>query len=206
MEKIACDVIRDLLPLYCDDVASEESRALVEEHLKVCGTCAGMLKKMKTGCSVPDEEEQAQEAVVKGMASVWRRSLKKSFLKGASVAALFCLLIAGVRYALTRVILVDVPGNEIEASVERVTDAQVVLSVTVANGKRVSRSYTEVTEDGKCYVIFRQAIFAEKNGEGESWTGDYALARNRTLTSGEKISIKEIYCGDEEDGVLVWRE
>ena len=31
-----CEVIRDLLPLYVDGVASEESRALIEEHLNTC--------------------------------------------------------------------------------------------------------------------------------------------------------------------------
>jgi len=34
-----CEVIRDLLPLYVDGVASEESRALIEEHLKTCEGC-----------------------------------------------------------------------------------------------------------------------------------------------------------------------
>lgn len=34
-----CEVIRDLLPLYVDGVASEESRALIEEHLNTCESC-----------------------------------------------------------------------------------------------------------------------------------------------------------------------
>lgn len=36
---IKCEVIRDLLPLYVDGVASEESRALIEEHLQECADC-----------------------------------------------------------------------------------------------------------------------------------------------------------------------
>ena len=30
MDEILCDVIQDLLPLYCDGVCSEESKKLVE--------------------------------------------------------------------------------------------------------------------------------------------------------------------------------
>lgn len=33
MNKISCNVIQDLLPLYMDQVVSEYSRILVEEHL-----------------------------------------------------------------------------------------------------------------------------------------------------------------------------
>ena len=47
MTRISCEVARDLLPLYCDDVCSQESRILIEEHLKNCSDCDALLKKMK---------------------------------------------------------------------------------------------------------------------------------------------------------------
>lgn len=37
--KVSCDVIKDLLPLYVDDVCSEASRQLLEEHLAGCEAC-----------------------------------------------------------------------------------------------------------------------------------------------------------------------
>ena len=37
--KISCNIIEDLLPLYVDDAVSEDSRQLVEEHLKECASC-----------------------------------------------------------------------------------------------------------------------------------------------------------------------
>ena len=37
--KITCDIIQDLLPLYEDDVLSEDSRQLVEDHLAGCEKC-----------------------------------------------------------------------------------------------------------------------------------------------------------------------
>ncbi len=39
MKKISCDVIKDLLPLYKDDVCSEKSKDLIEEHLSECEDC-----------------------------------------------------------------------------------------------------------------------------------------------------------------------
>lgn len=39
MNKIACEVCMDLIPLVRDGVASEESIKLVEEHIKSCEAC-----------------------------------------------------------------------------------------------------------------------------------------------------------------------
>lgn len=37
--KYPCELIKDLLPLYVDKVASEESNRIVEEHLTECDSC-----------------------------------------------------------------------------------------------------------------------------------------------------------------------
>ena len=39
MEKINCNVIQDILPLYIDDVVSDDTKELVEEHLQNCEIC-----------------------------------------------------------------------------------------------------------------------------------------------------------------------
>ena len=44
--KISCNVIRDLLPLYYEDIASNDSRELVEAHCKECPKCAAVLEGM----------------------------------------------------------------------------------------------------------------------------------------------------------------
>ncbi|MGM9629135.1 zf-HC2 domain-containing protein [Butyricicoccus sp.] len=49
MKRIDCEVIRDLLPLYVEDMASEASRRLVEEHLEECEDCRRKLEEMRAG-------------------------------------------------------------------------------------------------------------------------------------------------------------
>ena len=39
MNKITCDICKDLLPLVKDGIASEDSRLAVEEHVKECEEC-----------------------------------------------------------------------------------------------------------------------------------------------------------------------
>ena len=36
MKDISCDVIRDLIPLYIDDICSEQSKRLIEDHIDEC--------------------------------------------------------------------------------------------------------------------------------------------------------------------------
>ena len=49
--KITCNIIEDLLPLYVDDMVSEDSRQLVEEHLKTCPACRKMQDERKSSDS-----------------------------------------------------------------------------------------------------------------------------------------------------------
>ena len=47
--KISCNIIRDLLPLYAEDLASDDTRTLVDEHLCDCEDCNEILNNMKKG-------------------------------------------------------------------------------------------------------------------------------------------------------------
>ena len=55
--KISCNIIRDLLPLYAEDLASEDTRALVDNHLCDCESCTEFLKEIKKNTPVPMETE-----------------------------------------------------------------------------------------------------------------------------------------------------
>ena len=55
--KVSCDIIRDLLPLYAENMVSQASRDMVDEHLRGCGECTGELGKLqKTEIIVPETD------------------------------------------------------------------------------------------------------------------------------------------------------
>lgn len=93
MKEVSCEVIRDLLPLYEDGAASEESAELVREHLKNCPACRAELEKLQTTVSLPPEEEgELWKQIRKRMAGY----KKQKRIVGATVlllaaAILFCL-------------------------------------------------------------------------------------------------------------------
>lgn len=57
--KLGCDVIRDLLPLYAEDMVSSDTRALVEEHLGECPKCKTELEDMKQPEQFPPDTNTA---------------------------------------------------------------------------------------------------------------------------------------------------
>lgn len=47
MNRISCDVTRDLLASYLDGICSEESKGLVEEHLQECDSCKRFVEQVR---------------------------------------------------------------------------------------------------------------------------------------------------------------
>lgn len=60
-----CAVICDLLPLYIDDVCSEESKKMVEEHLAECSACRAVLENMQNELPTEPVPIPKQETVLK---------------------------------------------------------------------------------------------------------------------------------------------
>jgi len=85
--KLNCNVIRDLLPLYADQICSDESRELVKEHLAECGDCSALLGQMH---SMEIETRLRAETgdVLRRQASFFKR---KSTAIGAVIASIFMI-------------------------------------------------------------------------------------------------------------------
>ena len=84
--KLDCEVIRDLLPLYAEHIASPASTALVEEHLESCDACRAELRQMQM--PVPVQPEPQPDAPLKGI----RKTLQKKSIRtvAAAVLAVLC--------------------------------------------------------------------------------------------------------------------
>ncbi len=57
-----CNIIKDLLPSYIDEICSQESVEAVEEHLKNCVGCKRVLTNMKECEPIVLVEEEIVEA------------------------------------------------------------------------------------------------------------------------------------------------
>lgn len=55
--KISCDIIRDILPLYAEDMVSDATKEMVNEHLCECEACASELETIKKPRKLPVEAD-----------------------------------------------------------------------------------------------------------------------------------------------------
>lgn len=91
---LSCKVIQDLIPLYQDGICSEESKALVEEHLAQCENCRALLKKMGASLDIRvSKDEQEEEKALRRLSVQWNRQLFLSMVKGFFVALGFLILL-----------------------------------------------------------------------------------------------------------------
>ena len=92
--KIACEIIKDLLPLYQDGVCSKKSKAVVEEHLAECDNCKAELDAMNEIIPIISVEHNLSEAEeVNTLSRKWKKGMWKSSLKGALFTVLFIAVI-----------------------------------------------------------------------------------------------------------------
>lgn len=88
--KLECDVIRDLLPLYAEKLASPASSALVEQHLAECPACRAQLEQMEK--PVPVQPEPQPDAPLRGI----RKTMQKKSIRIAAAAVLAVLCAFGL--------------------------------------------------------------------------------------------------------------
>lgn len=93
-----CNLIKDILPLYHDGVASEESKKAVQEHFAECSDCRSYYDKMCQSdvieASVFDEEIARQTA--ESFKEMSKKVSKKIAITLLKMAALITLVAAGV--------------------------------------------------------------------------------------------------------------
>ena len=82
-----CEVIRDLLPLYADEVCSERSRELIEEHLRECPECSAMLEQLRTH-EIEEGLQEEKEQVIEHQAKRFKR---RSATVGSVVSGIFMI-------------------------------------------------------------------------------------------------------------------
>lgn len=55
--KVTCNVIKDVLPLYVENMISDDSRIMVEEHIEQCQECKIYLDEMQSFTEIPVDRD-----------------------------------------------------------------------------------------------------------------------------------------------------
>ncbi len=98
--KNECSVVRDILPLYLENMVSEETAEAVREHLENCSECAAEFEAMKGGKKVEKVGKEMpidlEAEVLRSIKNIRKKIRKKVLRVGGIIAAILAaVLIAG---------------------------------------------------------------------------------------------------------------
>jgi hypothetical protein len=93
--KHSCDLVKDLLPLYHDDVCSAGSKQIVEEHLEECAECGALLEKIKNETYDKRLTKERENVVGRHTVAVKRKSMVAGVSIGGvlTVPVIVCLIV-----------------------------------------------------------------------------------------------------------------
>ena len=94
--RIDCDIIKDLLPLYVEGLASEKSRTAIEEHLKECEECGRIYQEMRE----PKLQVQYGREPAESFQKYVKKGKRKVGIKTAVITASIILAVVMIRLAM----------------------------------------------------------------------------------------------------------
>lgn len=183
-----CNVIKDLMPLYAEDMLSRESRKLVDDHIRTCAACRHELDAIKKAPRMPLDVETG------GLKRVGRAIKRKRFFAAlTATVTLIAVLVTGWAFMYTPIYISA--EDAIDGVEQRENGA---LAIDFGDSVTGYGAYT--TADGNNMFLWcnstRQGVRARKqflkdmesNAADSSETDDQPYAVGAALT---KVSPEE---------------
>ena len=193
-----CPIIRDLLPLYLDEVLSPESTDAVELHLAECESCRQYCEQMRSGeikAKTSPDEHRMVESLKRIKAKLSRRTRR---IIAASLAG--ALLLVGGYYALFEAAFKSLTPDDVSMTVsvypmEELRDDTGVPNGTVSLAPGGDDStYTTITIPGFGSLDVSASVIGwDSCVSVVTWSSDYFL---RVLKYGEGSDPDTLYITD----------
>ncbi|MGN0266236.1 MAG: DUF4825 domain-containing protein [Lachnospiraceae bacterium] len=147
-KKIPCEMIQDLFPSYIEELTSDVSNQLIEEHMEDCPDCRQVLKRMQDpAVETEDDGNQKEIDFLK------KEKRKRKYLMIGSF--LGALLLAGlIFFARMYLIGAEIAGEYISAEIEITGNEISVNAATLDSDMRITDIIYEET-DGISNIRFK---------------------------------------------------
>ncbi len=216
-----CDIIKDLLPLYCDGVCSDASKAAVEEHIEECGGCNEVYKNLTADSLCPVINTDDEENKVRFMKDIKNKMLIKKII----IAAISVAVSVGIVFGIYTLCVVPEWGIKYSEDAFTLADYGDDMVAIKYNGRNYAKfegiGNITITVDGEeknCYCVrFLENISSkyittgknrrplEEGGDcGFSKKLDYVYYIEDGWTPDEVVDIDLMRNKMLEEGILIW--
>lgn len=225
MSKMHCDIVKDLLPLYVEDVCSEKSKAEIEEHLKECETCSAYYETLKEEPEVQMDDVTTgnlfEGAFILGIEQKIQKKITANRVVAGFVVLLICIIGTAVCLNLPQKM-----GYGFGAFVDQRLDVEDVtiteiyqlesgeIFFTAKSDQEFTWPYTDTAlyDEGKdCYYSCGMYTYSwwddhiKGNGTLEEASFIYSpIARDVTGRSYEVSELR--FVGKDDESILVWEK
>lgn len=186
-----CEVVRDLIPLVIDDVASPDSKALVNEHLETCEACRayrdGMAAQLEKPAPVEDDTSFIRFCRRLQRNFRWRRLALWVLIAALAVGA----AVAGARVVYDNIYVNQrmIPLENVQARLCRLEDGKVMAEFTFLNGQKWYGTTAQTYRPGGTYYI-APMMPVWPVGDYSDWSAQ---------------RLEEVVLALSDDGTLVYR-
>lgn len=187
-----CNIVRDILPLYVEDMVSEDTVSFIEEHLESCAECREELAELKKSSEIADMSKPVPVNYVNEAAplkAVKKRLRRRQMLMILLSFAVTVVLIGGVGFVLFyRGVPADSENFKLETEFQYSEDSylnqEFVLHIRHMTGKPIGISVESVYR-------------TDENGQNA-----YDEYGNR-ICVGYEVTVREIPFGIDPDNFTI---
>ena len=140
--KRECSIVRDVLPLYFENMVSEDTAVFVKEHLENCSDCAAELECLKTGKKIDKAETSERENDTNVITAVKKKIAKRIF----KIVGVVCLVFVVILSAILLYIGINYPVTKDSISLSTKTEGDYAYILLEAEAGK-SLSFDSKTED-----------------------------------------------------------
>lgn len=197
MMKKECSIVRDVLPLYLENMVSEDTAVFVKEHLENCSDCAAEFECLKSGKQIDEAKTLQRKHDAEVIKAVSKKIAKRTFKAVAIVCLVFVVLFSAVLLYTS----IDYPVTKDNISLSTKTDGgyTYIILETVAGKSLQFESKTEDILNDQNEVSGQRIILynLQYHNNFTKTTGSMSWERPINIENGYMEVIVEL-----EDGTL----
>ena len=197
MERKICNIIRDVLPLYIDEVVCTDTKEWVEAHLAECPECAKVAEGMRSLPAMPANTE-VQTRSMENMRR-FKKLINKRWLKITAITAVSVIaaMIGVMCWMLYTVNIIEYDGSNIV--IKETEDGYGLILCYYGSGEP-RLSWSNIPATGETEIVLTQSLWDLHISPmyDAPQTQLYLMETDRTLIVREQETGEILWEADEE--------